>query len=248
MTNFGGRINFNGRRGDLKTQWRTNGPVLTWAIIVLCLVMWVVEVVLEHAAPLAFSGLLADGAFIPAFAVAKPWNWLTSMFLHSPSFFHVLFNMLALLSIGPFLEKLMGHWHFLALYLISGLGGAAGLVVYCRLAGNWMMSAYGASGALFGLFAAVLIVFRRAGEDIRSMLVFMAINFAMPLITPNVAWQAHVGGFIVGFVLTWLLVRGVPALQRRSLTVRMLVYGGVMTVVLAAIIVLCVPSRAALGL
>ncbi|MDF7663101.1 rhomboid family intramembrane serine protease [Bifidobacterium sp. ESL0763] len=248
MANFGGRINLRGRRGDLKTQWILGGPVLTWAIICLCVAMWLVEIVLRYAAPSAFEALLSNGAMIPALAVVKPWTWLTSMFLHAPSVLHVLFNMLALLSIGPFLEKLMGHWHFLALYLISGLGGAAGLVVYCRLVGNWAMSAYGASGALFGLFAAVLVVFRRSGEDIRSMVVFMAINFAMPLITPNVAWQAHVGGFLVGLALTWLLARGVPALRRRTLTVRMLVYGAAMVVVLVAVIVLCVPSRAQLGL
>ena len=103
------------------------------------------------------------------------------------------------------------------------------------------MAAYGASGAIFGLFAALLIVFRRMGADIRSMLVCMVINFAMPVVIPNIAWQAHVGGFLVGGLLTWLLMDGVPALRRQPFPKRMWIYGSMVTVVLVAVLVLCVP-------
>ncbi|MCH4209682.1 rhomboid family intramembrane serine protease [Bifidobacterium sp.] len=231
---------FNTRK--LRYDWRNGGPVITYAIIALCVLIWLLGTVLRLIAPFIYQSVVGSGLFIPLTAVSHPWTWLTSMFLHAPNLMHVGFNMLALWSVGPVLERMMGHWNFLALYLISGLGGAAGLVVWARVTGAWLSGAYGASGALFGLFAAVLIVFRRIGIDIRSMLIWMAVNFALPLIVPNVAWQDHVGGFLIGGLLTWLLVSGVPRLRRLTMRRRMWVYGGCVAVALAVVIVACVAS------
>ncbi|MBT1182302.1 rhomboid family intramembrane serine protease [Bifidobacterium sp. CP2] len=221
-------------------SWKNNGPVVTWTIITLCAAVWAVEMLLRLLSPTLFSAFVGYGMFMPITAFRTPWTWLTSMFLHAPNLMHILFNMIALWSVGPVLERLMGHWRYLALYLISGLGGAAGMMVWARLTGDWLTSAYGASGALFGLFAAVLVVYRRIGEDIRSMLVWMAVNFLLPFVVGGIAWQAHVGGFIVGGVLTWLLVGGLPVLRRRSFTVRMAVFGSAMTLLLVVVMLLCV--------
>lgn len=226
---------------EISYEWRNGGPVVTKAIIALCVAVWVVEIVLRLLAPRAFVALIGAGMVSPLTMVVRPWTWLTSMFLHAPSVLHILFNMLALYSVGPVLERMMGHWRFLALYLISGLGGSVGLMVWARATGDWATAAYGASGALFGLFAGLLIVYRRIGVDIRSMLVWMAINFLLPLVVGGIAWQAHVGGFIVGGALTWLLTSGVPALRRRSFTQRMWIYGTAMVVVLLVVIALCAP-------
>lgn len=226
----------------LRYYWRSGAPMVTYTIMGLCFAIWLVEVLLQKLAPAAFQMMIFYGSDEPYFVFAHPWQWFTSMFLHAPEIWHVACNMLTLLTVGPFLERLMGHWSFTALYCIVGLGGSAGLNVYCTVTGNWMMSAYGASGALFGLFGAVLVVFRRTGQDIRSMLVWMAINFAMPLVTPNVAWQAHVGGFVTGLVLAWLLVDGVPALRRRTLGVRMAVYGVAMVLLLVVVMLFCRPA------
>ena len=182
--------------------------------------------------------LLALPASFTRFAW-QPWSIFTYMFMHA-GFLHILFNMLTLWCVGPVLERMMGHWPYLALYLLSGLGGGAGLMVWavCSPSG-WMTAAYGASGALFGLFAAILVVYRRIGIDIRSMLIWMLINFLMPVITPGIAWQAHVGGFIVGGVLAWLLVTGLHAFRGKSLAWRTTVYGITVLVVVVAIIVGC---------
>ena len=182
--------------------------------------------------------LLALPASFTRFAW-QPWSIFTYMFMHA-GFLHILFNMLTLWCVGPVLERMMGHWPYLALYVLSGLGGGAGLMVWavCSPSG-WMTAAYGASGALFGLFAAILVVYRRIGIDIRSMLIWMLINFLMPVITPGIAWQAHVGGFIVGGVLAWLLVTGLHAFRGKSLTWRTTVHGITVFVVVVAIIVGC---------
>ena len=63
------------------------------------------------------------------------------MFLHAPnSILHILFNMIALYSVGPVLERLIGHWRFLGLYMISGLGGALGMMVWAVVAPGPVMS------------------------------------------------------------------------------------------------------------
>lgn len=153
---------------------------------------------------------------------------------------HILFNMLTLWCVGPVLERMMGHLPYLALYVLSGLGGSAGMMVWSLFSQDgWLTSAYGASGALFGLFAAILVVYQRIGIDIRSMLIWMLINFLMPIITPNIAWQAHVGGFIVGGAFAWLLVSGLHALRGKSLQQRTLMYGVIMLAVIIAIVVVC---------
>lgn len=164
------------------------------------------------------------------------------MFLHQPnSLWHILFNMLTLWCVGPVLERMMGHWSFLALYAVSGLAGGTGMMLWAVLSGasGWITPVYGASGALFGLFAAILVVYRRIGLDIRSMMIWMLINFLMPVIMPNIAWQAHLGGFLFGGMFTWLLVSGLRILRGKSLPRRTLIYGTVMVIVIIAIDLLC---------
>lgn len=226
---------------EIRYAWTAGEPVVTTAIIVACTVVWLVETVTRYLMPSVFAAIMNWGMLAPVLMAQRPWTWLTSMFLHAPSVLHILFNMLALWSVGPMLERLLGHWRFLAFYLISGFGGAVGLMVWARVTGDWGIAAYGASGALFGLFAAMLVVFRRVGADIRSMLVWMAVNFAMPFVMGGIAWQAHVGGFIAGGVLAALLTAAVPGTRGRSLTWRMTVCGGVTVVALVAVVLLCAP-------
>lgn len=208
----------------------------------VCIVVWIVEAVLNLVWQGGLNAMLNAGMLMPATAVHKPWTFITSMFLHQPnSLWHILFNMLTLWCVGPVLERMMGHWSFLALYAVFGLAGGTGMMLWAVLSGasGWITPVYGASGALFGLFAAILVVYRRIGLDIRSMMIWMLINFLMPVIIPNIAWQAHLGGFLFGGMFTWLLVSGLRVLRGKSLLRRTLIYGTVMVIVIIAIDLLC---------
>lgn len=205
---------------EIRYQWERGGPVMTWALIAACTAVWLVEVLLGFLSPTLQNWLIYRGMLAPATMLAEPWAIVTSMFLHAPnSILHILFNMIALYSVGPVLERLIGHWRFLGLYMISGLGGALGMMVWAVVAPGgqgWQTAAYGASGALFGLFAALLVVYRRIGADIRSMLIWMAVNFALPFVVGGVAWQAHVGGLCGGWLADMAADRRHPALARQK--------------------------------
>ncbi|MFC2696780.1 MAG: rhomboid family intramembrane serine protease [Bifidobacterium dentium] len=227
---------------SLRYRWRNGDPLITTGIMAVCIVVWIVEVVLNLVWQGGLNAMLNAGMLMPATAVHKPWTFITSMFLHQPnSLWHILFNMLTLWCVGPVLERMMGHWSFLALYAVSGLAGGTGMMLWAVLSGasGWITPVYGASGALFGLFAAILVVYRRIGLDIRSMMIWMLINFLMPVIMPNIAWQAHLGGFLFGGMFTWLLVSGLRVLRGKSLLRRTLIYGTVMVIVIIAIDLLC---------
>ena len=76
------------------------------------------------------------------------------------------------------------------------------------------MTSVGASGAVFGLFGAVLVVSKRLGGDVRGILVLIGINLALGFVMANIAWQAHVGGLVTGALLTAAYAYA-PAARRR---------------------------------
>lgn len=181
-TAFGGRIT-GGR------------PVVTITLIALC----VLSFVLQQVSPT----WTRDLAFVPIVGESEPWRFLTSAFLHSPGqIAHIAFNMIALWSVGPFLEAMLGRWRFTALYLLSAVGGS---VMYLLLATPWTDAWFtmlmGASGAVFGLFGAVLVVLRRTGRSARGIVAVLLINAVLGFVLPGVAWQAHLGGLLVGAAL-----------------------------------------------
>lgn len=145
------------------------------------------------------------------------WRVPSAGFLHA-SFTHVLFNMWALWAFGPALEREVGSFSFGGLYLAALLWGG---VAFLWL-GEPRDFAVGASGAIFGLFGAwtaIAVANRRTtmGQaQLRQMGMLLAINAALPVLVPNIAWQAHLGGFVAGFLigLVWSGVRTNPAVDR----------------------------------
>lgn len=162
------------------------------------------------------------------------WRIFSSALLHA-NITHILFNMWALYALGPLIERSVGSGPFIALYVAAaGMGGVA-----AQLFTPGRFVAVGASGAVFGLFGVwINLALRRRntawGRSLLSQLgVILLINAALPLIFPAISWQAHLGGFITGFLLgeAWFRIQGKDAARNRTLA-------GVAVAVLAVVIVL----------
>jgi membrane associated rhomboid family serine protease len=110
--------------------------------------------------------------------------------------------MYSLFVLGPELERLVGRWRFIALFLLSGLGGS--VAVLLSSPGSPVI---GASGAIFGLFGAYFVIARHLGGNSRQLIIVIVINLVIGFIVPGIAWQAHVGGLLIGALVAFVLVR-----------------------------------------
>jgi membrane associated rhomboid family serine protease len=178
-------------------------PVVTYTLIGACLAAYVAElsswaVVWDFM--MLGQGVLPDG-HVGGVAQGEWYRLFTTMFLHqrggSFGITHILFNMWALYAVGPALEQVLGRWRYLALYLLSGLGGS----VLLYLVGAPGASAVGASGAIFGLFGAYFVIGRRLGGPVGPIVVLLVINLVITFSVPGISWQGHVGGLVVGAAL-----------------------------------------------
>jgi membrane associated rhomboid family serine protease len=192
-TQFGARVSQGGR------------PLVTQTIIVICVLVWLVQ----KTSP-TFTAALD---FYPPAVRSEPWRFLTSAFEHdasSPLPLHILFNMYALWIVGQYLEPLLGRLRFAILYLLSAIGGSVGLLLLATPStqpdSSWNTSALGASGAVFGMFLALLLLNRHLGRSSAGIAVIILINFAYGFIASNVAWQAHLGGAITGAACAAILI------------------------------------------
>lgn len=132
----------------------------------------------------------------------EPWRLLTSALVHS-GFWHLGLNMLALWMIGSSLEPLLGRARFLTLYVLGALGGSVAVALL-----SFPQTVVGASGAIFGLFGALLVIGRHIGANITGIAVILAINLAIGFIPGfNVSWQAHVGGLAAGAAIGLVYAR-----------------------------------------
>jgi membrane associated rhomboid family serine protease len=127
----------------------------------------------------------------------QPWRLLTSVFVHG-GFLHIALNMYTLWVFGQILEPMLGRWRYLTVFLISGVAGSVGMLALAPYTG-----AVGASGAIFGMFGALLVIQRKLGGPVRQLIVLVVINLLIgivPIFGGNIAWQAHVGGLVGGLL------------------------------------------------
>ena len=153
----------------------------------------------------AFNNALGVAAGVAFF---EPWRLITSAFAHFGPV-HLVMNMWMLMLIGPPLERSLGTWRFAWLYLFSALGGSV-LVEAMQLWGVSSPSlAAGASGALFGLFGSLVVLYKRTNSSLYSVLVILAINLVYTFIYPGISWEGHLGGLVAGAVFA-LVLKGTP--------------------------------------
>ena len=119
--------------------------------------------------------------------------------------------MYALYLFGPQLEAALGRLRFIVLYVVSALGGSALSYAFA----SPVQPSLGASGAVFGLLGAYLVINRRLGRDNTAVLMLLAINLAYGFLVPNIDWRAHLGGLLTGAAVAAAIAYA-PA-ERRNL-------------------------------
>ena len=158
------------------------------------------------------------------------WQLGTSVFSHV-QVFHIAFNMMALYFLGPQLEMILGRVRFLAVYLLSGFAGSIAVL--------WLSNEHtqtlGASGAIFGLMGALLVVGLKVRANVQQLLFWIGLNVVFTVTASSyVSWQGHFGGLAGGAVLAALLVYA-PRPRREALQWTGIAAFAVVCVVLAAV-------------
>lgn len=148
--------------------------------------------------------------WIPGVATGAPWQIVTSGFTHV-AVWHIGFNMLVLWMLGPSIEQILGRARFLAVYFLALLGGSAGVML---LAAGYSSTA-GASGAIYGLIGALLLIAIKQKGDVRGILFWLGLNIVLSFTWSGISWEGHVGGLIGGAAATAIIIF-LPR-ERRSL-------------------------------
>lgn len=175
------------------------------------------------------SPILSDLAFSPLHLSSGTavYTIFTSIFLHAISPLHVIFNVMWLVILGLLFEERMGKTRFLSIYLIAGI---AGNIAYGLINFGENSYAVGASGAIFGILGAALVLypFERTGMMVfplpipnAPVWVIVLIMLALQMIfvlSPgfHVAWQAHLGGLLAGMAVAPIIMRMRPREEFRG--------------------------------
>ena len=190
-------INGTNERKNKKMEkiFSSKKPIVTWIIIALCIIMFFVSgmgydtyTLVKYGAN--FSGLVRNGEL---------YRLVTYMFLHA-GIVHIGLNMYSLYIVGPRVEDFFGKWKYALIYFISGIcGGLLSIGVTPNVV------SVGASGAIFGLFGALIYFgynYRGyIGAMIKSQVVPIVIyNLFMGLFIPGIDMWGHVGGLIGGIL------------------------------------------------
>lgn len=224
----------------------TQTPIVTYVLIALC--------------ALAFGGQMLIGTafeqpmlFAPIRALAMPWTFITSGFLHG-GVMHLLLNMYALWAVGQFLERTLGHWRYAGIFLLSVIAGHVAVLLLASPADpSWITGTLGASGGVFGLFGAMFVTSRRLGGEARQIIVLIVLNIVITFTVPGISWQGHLGGLVMGtaaaFAMFALRPKATPgadrtALARRSALIHAAVLGAglLLCIALVAVKALTVPT------
>ena len=205
-----------------------DGALVTKVLIGINVAVWLLHYVLSAA---TLDDLYMYG---PGVADGQWYRVITSVFFHTAPL-HIAMNMWSLWVLGPPLERLLGRWRFLALYLVSGLAGSALILVAAPYTAT-----LGASGAIFGLLGALLVIQRRRGGQLGPILAIVVVNLVATFSIPGISWQAHIGGLVAGALVGF----GLAHAPTRN---RTLVQAGAVAVVLVAVLVMTLLGVAGLS-
>ena len=149
---------------------------------------------------------LQQQLFLPSIdylSATNQWYRLITVALTHGGLLHLGFNMYALLVLGNPIEEAFGKNKFLIIFFVSLLSGSLTSSYFALI----YSASVGASGAIFGLFGAMIVVGKRIGADIRSTVVIIGLNFVIGFALGGVDWRAHLGGLIGGYVAAQIVLK-----------------------------------------
>ncbi|HET6877207.1 MAG TPA: rhomboid family intramembrane serine protease [Jatrophihabitans sp.] len=208
-----GRRTVRAKRTVVGARFRESRPYVTITIVALNVLAYLVTAFEPGGSlgnPTASKLFRQWQLFPPAIHNQDDYYQLiTATFLHV-SLLHIGANMLALIFVGPALESLLGGVRFAVLYLLSALGGSAAVYAF----GGHYTSTAGASGAIFGLFGACLVLVRKLGLDAQWLITIIVLNFVFTFSVSHISKMGHIGGFVTG-ALVGLALGGLPSSRTR---------------------------------
>jgi membrane associated rhomboid family serine protease len=183
----------------------TGRPIVTYVIIAITAFISLLQMIPGVVGDTVSQALVFWAPYLyPAITGLpfEPWRLLTAMLVHG-GLWHLALNMLALWMLGRSLEPMLGRWRFATLYILSGLAGSVAMACISP-----MSATVGASGAIFGLFGALLVIGRHIGANIRGLAVVLGLNLVVGFVfAGQIAWQAHVGGLAIGALIGFIFAR-----------------------------------------
>lgn len=202
----------------------SGAPVVTYGIIALTAFVFILQSIPGMGGAVTAALQYAGAYSYPQ--LFQPWRLLTTLFAHA-SILHIALNMYTLWVFGQLLEPLLGRWRYAALYLISGLGGSVGVL----LLSDPGQPVIGASGAIFGMMGAFLVIQRRLGGSATQLLILVGLNLVIGFIPGfHIAWQAHLGGLVVGCLIGLIFVETRSRSRQRLQTALLAVLAVVLVV------------------
>jgi membrane associated rhomboid family serine protease len=180
------------------------GALVTTGLIGMNVAIYMLQLVMGAPINANDGWIYLHGAlYAPLVANGDWWRLITAAFLHYGPL-HLLMNMLVLWFVGGPIEQAMGRLRYLLLYLVSGLAGSAGALLV-----NTSTVTVGASGAIFGLFGALLVLeYQHTGRLVGGpAFTLIAINLVFTFAIPGISWGGHLGGLVGGAVGTLALSR-----------------------------------------
>jgi membrane associated rhomboid family serine protease len=161
------------------------------------------------------SGVKGE-AGLPGFGIAdgEYYRLVTSAFLHF-GILHLALNMYALVALGPQLEQLLGRWRFATVYGLSALGGSVATYLF---ASPGAVTA-GASGAVFGLFAAFFVIARRIGAQTGPILATIGLNLVFTFAVAQISKTGHLGGLAFGALAAAVFAFAPEGVRRTQLQI-----------------------------
>src|SRR4051794_7107939 len=180
-------------------------PILTYTLIGMNVLAYVGTLVSGSSVGGSLGGnsLLSKAALYgPAVANGEGWRIITSGFMHYRTL-HLLFNMYALYILGQMLEPVLGQLRFGLIYLVALICGSVGALI---MSPNALTA--GASGAVFGLMGAAILVMRNRGVNVlqSGLGVWLGLNLLITFTVSHISVGGHIGGLIGGAAAAWVLV------------------------------------------